>query len=88
MRSSEEGRSSAYELEAREDQEVTLESYRSIASEYNDSPREGALMQELGRVDGGRQAWTVLVAGVIFEAMFWGKCDLVLQTSFLNLLTD
>ncbi|KAE8383719.1 MFS general substrate transporter [Aspergillus bertholletiae] len=28
--------------------------------------------QSLGPVDQGRQAWTVLIAGVTFEAIFWG----------------
>jgi hypothetical protein len=29
--------------------------------------------QELKPVDGGRDAWTVLIAGFIFEAIFWGN---------------
>lgn len=30
-------------------------------------------VQELDPTDGGRPAWTVLIAGVVFEALFWGK---------------
>ncbi|PLB37621.1 MFS general substrate transporter [Aspergillus candidus] len=29
-------------------------------------------VQELDPTDGGRPAWTVLIAGVVFEALFWG----------------
>jgi hypothetical protein len=33
---------------------------------------EGAEFHELRPVDRGRDAWTVLIAGVIVEALFWG----------------
>lgn len=33
-----------------------------------------ALNQELKPVDRGRDAWTVLIAGFVFEALFWGRC--------------
>ncbi|KAH8801394.1 major facilitator superfamily domain-containing protein [Xylogone sp. PMI_703] len=36
-----------------------------------DGPR-GAVLQELKPVDRGRDAWTVLIAGIAFEALFWG----------------
>lgn len=29
--------------------------------------------QSLEPVDQGRRAWTVLIAGVVFEALFWGR---------------
>jgi len=30
---------------------------------------------ELKPVDGGRDAWTVLIAGIAVEALFWGMHD-------------
>ncbi|KAE8166046.1 MFS general substrate transporter [Aspergillus tamarii] len=36
--------------------------------EYSD----GIFSQSLAPIDQGRRAWTVLIAGVIFEALFWG----------------
>ncbi|OTA63148.1 MFS general substrate transporter [Hypoxylon sp. EC38] len=39
---------------------------------YNDGGREGGSSQELKPVDRGRDAWTVLIAGLVFEALFWG----------------
>lgn len=33
---------------------------------------ESTLSQELKPADRGRHAWTVLIAGVVFEALFWG----------------
>lgn len=32
-----------------------------------------SLPQVLKPVDRGRDAWTVLIAGFVFEAIFWGK---------------
>ena len=29
--------------------------------------------QELKPVDGGRDAWMILIAGIVYEAIFWGK---------------
>jgi hypothetical protein len=29
--------------------------------------------QQLKPVDGGKDAWIVLIAGIIFEAFFWGR---------------
>ena len=31
----------------------------------------------LERTDGGQRAWTILIAGVIFEALFWGVYSLL-----------
>jgi hypothetical protein len=31
--------------------------------------------QELKPVDRGRDAWVVLIAGFVFEALFWGRSD-------------
>lgn len=35
---------------------------------------EGPASQELKPADRGRDAWTVLIAGFTFEALFWGSC--------------
>lgn len=40
-----------------------------VVLEYPD----GIPSQSLGPVDQGRRAWTVLIAGVVFEALFWGE---------------
>jgi hypothetical protein len=36
----------------------------------HDYPRRASI--ELKPTDRGRHAWTVLIAGVVFEALFWG----------------
>lgn len=39
----------------------------------NGTPQEPEpLQQELRPADGGRDAWVVLIAGFLFEAVFWG----------------
>ncbi|KAK1145791.1 hypothetical protein N8T08_004032 [Aspergillus melleus] len=35
-------------------------------------PPDDVFSQSLGPVDQGKRAWTVLIAGVVFEAFFWG----------------
>ena len=42
------------------------------SAERGSSDQEGPLIQELQPVDRGRDAWTVLIAGFVFEALFWG----------------
>lgn len=39
--------------------------------DVDDNP-EAPVQEELRRVDGGRDAWVVLIAGFIIEALFWG----------------
>lgn len=41
--------------------------------EPNESAEPVSPWQELRPVDGGRDAWVVLIAGFVFEALFWGK---------------
>ena len=64
MDATEERRPSVYELQSRA---PTVEgAYEQI---------EGTPSQELKPADRGRDAWTILIAGVIFEALFWGVFD-------------
>lgn len=37
-----------------------------------EDPSRAASSFSLKRPDGGREAWTVLISGFIFEALFWG----------------
>lgn len=37
-----------------------------------EDPGGGVSSHSLKRADGGREAWTVLISGFIFEALFWG----------------
>ncbi|KAI0833944.1 MFS general substrate transporter [Hypoxylon sp. FL0890] len=39
---------------------------------YSQAGPEDGTSQELRPVDRGRDAWTVLMAGLVFEALFWG----------------
>ncbi|KAI2463242.1 MFS general substrate transporter [Annulohypoxylon bovei var. microspora] len=45
---------------------------RSQILTQNDGDQERGPSQELKPVDGGRDAWTVLITGLVFEAFFWG----------------
>lgn len=41
--------------------------------EHGDLPGTNSQRQELKPVDRGRDAWIVLIAGFVFEALFWGE---------------
>ena len=52
----------------------------SIFSDYSGDPveeksneRKDLLGSELPRQDGGRRAWTVLIAGFVIQAIIWGE---------------
>ena len=52
----------------------------SIYSDYSGDPVESTEKEEgdstepkLAPQDGGRQAWTVLIAGFVIEAILWGR---------------
>ncbi|KAF7562857.1 hypothetical protein G7046_g1294 [Stylonectria norvegica] len=58
------------------------------AQESQDSSEEAGInSQQLKPVDGGRDAWTVLIAGFVFESIFWGfpSCFGVFQNYYSNL---
>ncbi|KAI1134467.1 MFS general substrate transporter [Hypoxylon sp. FL0543] len=54
---------------------------------YSHAGPEGGSSQELRPVDRGRDAWTVLIAGLVFEALFWGfpTCFGVFQNYYSSL---
>ncbi|KAK4085902.1 hypothetical protein Purlil1_9859 [Purpureocillium lilacinum] len=54
--------------------------------DVDDNP-EAPVQEELRRVDGGRDAWVVLIAGFIIEALFWGfpMCFGVFQNYYTKL---
>ncbi|KAI1103895.1 MFS general substrate transporter [Jackrogersella minutella] len=81
MRSTEEGR--AIEVRAIE---VELQE-QSLNSSRDDVVSERGPSQELKPVDRGRDAWTVLIAGLVFEALFWGypMCFGVFQNYYSGL---
>lgn len=62
----------------------------------HDHVAEDTALQGLKPVDGGRDAWTVLIAGFIFEALFWGtsarcsdnKLFILASTSCLHSITN
>ncbi|KAI1409063.1 MFS general substrate transporter [Hypoxylon sp. FL1857] len=76
MRNTEEGQVPSLELQERPQDPP-----------YNHDGPEGGLSQELKPVDRGRDAWTVLIAGLVFEALFWGfpTCFGVFQNYYSNL---
>lgn len=42
-------------------------------SQQNENENENEILaRQLGPVDGGLPAWTVLITGFIFEALLWG----------------
>jgi hypothetical protein len=51
---------------------ISLSTRQRDENEVNTTPAEMPT-QELGPVDGGRAAWTVLIAAFVFEAIFWGQ---------------
>ena len=51
--------------------QIELQSQR-YDHDQEDIAHEGILPQQLKPADRGRDAWTVLIAGFIFEALFWG----------------
>ena len=58
---------------AEHDDGVALElRSRETFETENEQEREMTACSELGPVDGGRKAWTVLIAGIVYEAVFWG----------------
>lgn len=65
MPTSEEDHASSFQLQAQSDR---------LSEDY--SLPEGVPTQRLEPTDGGRHAWTILIAGVVFEALFWGRSGL------------
>ncbi|CAH0023713.1 unnamed protein product [Clonostachys rhizophaga] len=58
---------------AKHQQTTVIEVYPAPAQEEYELPEyAGSAPHSLGRVDGGWDAWKVLVAGFFFEAIFWG----------------
>ncbi|OTB08894.1 hypothetical protein M426DRAFT_51722 [Hypoxylon sp. CI-4A] len=74
MRSLEEAHGSQIELQ-------------ELQARTQDRDHEGGPPQELKPVDGGRDAWTMLIASLVFEALFWGfpMCFGVFQNYYSNL---
>lgn len=56
----------AFELQAHPSREA------SDIDDIHPNPSEAAI-SALKPVDGGRDAWTMLIAGFVFEALFWGR---------------
>ena len=48
------------------------QSSRANFGSHNEDAIEHVIPQQLKPVDRGRAAWTVLAAGFVFEALFWG----------------
>lgn len=44
----------------------------SAAPAYQLEPQDGANVQELPAVDGGKKAWTFCVSAFVLETMVWG----------------
>ncbi|KAI1477812.1 major facilitator superfamily domain-containing protein [Daldinia eschscholtzii] len=67
--------------------EVQAGVFELSSSSNQNRSQERAEFQELKPVDRGRDAWTVLIAGVVFEAMFWGfpMCFGVFQNYYSDL---
>lgn len=63
--------------EASQPRVFELQSRAQHADDTHEEP-EGTSSQTLEPTDGGRYAWTVLLAGVTFEALFWGSFDFLL----------
>ena len=51
---------------------LELEERRSVHGAEDAEPHLPQ-SQQLKPVDGGKDAWIVLIAGIVFEAFFWGK---------------
>lgn len=66
--------------------EISLQPYQGSQHDGPGAQGAEAAFQSLKPVDTGRDAWTVLVAGIAFEALFWGKFLLGL-TSEVHLLS-
>ncbi|KAI0897092.1 MFS general substrate transporter [Annulohypoxylon nitens] len=69
-----------------QDTDLELQERSQILVSHNDVVDERGPPQELKPVDGGRDAWTVLIAGLVFEAFFWGYpvCFGVFQNYYTN----
>ncbi|KAJ9149078.1 MFS general substrate transporter [Pleurostoma richardsiae] len=65
MESADDHRMASYEL-----QQATMEQQLNPSSEHGITG--GIVAQELKPADRGRDAWIVLTAGFVFEALFWG----------------
>jgi hypothetical protein len=48
-------------------EEIQMRGYEAPPDEQGPTP-----IQQLKPADRGRDAWTVLIAGIAFEALFWG----------------
>ncbi|KAI1205872.1 MFS general substrate transporter [Annulohypoxylon truncatum] len=68
------------------DADLELQEQPQILVTHNEVSLERGPSQELKPVDGGRDAWTVLIGGLIFEAFFWGYpvCFGVFQNYYTN----
>lgn len=53
---------------------VATQEFPINSSAFDES--NDVLTQQLGRVDGGRDAWQVLIAAFVFEALLWGKTSM------------
>ncbi|KAJ6445333.1 MFS general substrate transporter [Purpureocillium lavendulum] len=75
-----------YELEERVSFRIDIGNLQNNAAFAGDNP-EVPVQEELKPVDGGRDAWVVLIAGFIFEALFWGfpMCFGVFQNYYSHL---
>ncbi|KAI1456632.1 MFS general substrate transporter [Annulohypoxylon moriforme] len=69
-----------------QDTDLELQEQSQILVSHNDVVEERGRDQELKPVDGGRDAWVVLIAGLVFEAFFWGYpvCFGVFQNYYSN----
>ncbi|KAG9234430.1 major facilitator superfamily domain-containing protein [Amylocarpus encephaloides] len=47
-------------------------SFDERTAEVDTASNDEIVFQQLGRVDGGLKAWTVLIAAFVFEALLWG----------------
>ena len=69
MRPTDESEQVSYELQSRSGD---LRPSPDSENDPENEPSRNIAAQELKPVDRGRDAWTVLVAAVMFEAVFWG----------------
>ncbi|OCH87540.1 MFS general substrate transporter [Obba rivulosa] len=61
-----------YEMSSMAAESIQTIDSGSAAPAYQPEPQDGANVQELPAVDGGRKAWTFCVSAFILETMVWG----------------